>query len=189
MIAFVEGKVAQVYPHGLVLKVGDIGLFLRVPLSLVSSIQAGLPLRLHTVLILPREEGEPVLYGFREEEEKKLFLNLLRVPRLGPQRALHILSTFSVEQFLQLLQAEDIEALSRVRGIGKKLAQQVLLELKPLLKQHVIAVRTAAYGEAYEALLALGLTAQEAHHRLAKALQLDPSANAITLIQLALKSS
>ena len=70
------------------------------------------------------------LYGFSAMEERFLFLDLLRVSGIGPRQALRILSGMSVDEFVSSLDADDVDALSRIPGLGKKTAQKIILTLR-----------------------------------------------------------
>ncbi len=90
--------------------------------------ELGSKVRLFTYL--HHREDVMKLYGFLEEPERRLFLDLLRVDGIGPKQALRILSGTTVEAFLRILEAEDVKALTRIPGLGVKTAQKVLLSLK-----------------------------------------------------------
>ncbi|GIV24260.1 MAG: Holliday junction branch migration protein RuvA [Bacteroidia bacterium] len=189
MVAYLAGEVLALKPHQILMKVGPLGITLQVPLSVSKRLSVGQSCTLFTVLWLPREEGEPLLYGFLTEEERHFFLLLKKVPRVGPQKALALLSHFSPSQLMHLIQANDAKTISSIKGIGPKLAQHLLLELRSALKALPSASLPPAYQEAYEAMLALGFTAAEAHTRLEKALSTLPEGTAEDLLQIALKSS
>ncbi|MCX7607354.1 MAG: Holliday junction branch migration protein RuvA [Bacteroidia bacterium] len=189
MISYLTGKVTKVSPHLVILDREGIGFAVRVPLSVSQRLQPHQSCTLLTVFSLPREEGEPVLYGFLEEEERQLFLSLRKVPRIGTQKSLALLSHFSPAQLIQLIQTGNASALSTVKGIGKKLAQQILLDLQSALKDLPSATLPPHYQEVYEALLVLGFSPTEARTGLEKALREEPQASAERLLQLALKSS
>ncbi|MDW8134712.1 MAG: Holliday junction branch migration protein RuvA [Bacteroidia bacterium] len=188
MLAFIQGKVTRISPHQVIVKQGGIGFLVQTSLLTTQRLQTGQEVTFLTVLIFPREEGEATLYGFLEEEERKYFLLLRKVPRLGPQKALAILSHFSPAHLRQIIQTGNIAALSSVKGIGKKLAQQILLELQTILKELPIQTLPPSYQEAYEALLALGFTPSEATERLQKAYSTHPEFSTEELLQYALKN-
>lgn len=188
MLYAVRGYLRRIAPHQILMEVGSFIISLKVPLPVSQSLSVDAEAVLYTVLHFPREDGEAILYGFLSEQDRKLFLQLLRVRGLGAQRALAILSQFSGETLLQIIHAGDANALSQVKGIGKKLAQQVLLDMQPALKGLVIAPLSPHYEDAYEALIALGFAPSEAHTRLQAALKNAPDVSAEELVQLALRS-
>jgi|YNPMSStandDraft_1061717.scaffolds.fasta_scaffold02395_2 Holliday junction DNA helicase RuvA len=90
--------------------------------------ELGSKVRLYTYL--HHREEVMKLYGFLEEAERRLFLDLLKVEGIGPRQALRILSGTTVGAFLRILESEDVKALTRIPGLGMKTAQKVLLSLK-----------------------------------------------------------
>lgn len=189
MLYAVRGHLRRIAPHQVLLETGGFTISLKVPLSVSQSLSLDAETTLYTVLHFPREDGEATLYGFLSEQDRKLFLQLLRVRGLGAQRALAILSQFSADALLQIIHAGNATALSQVKGIGKKLAQQVILDMQPALKGLTLQPLSPYYEDAYEALIALGFAASEAHARLQAALKARPDAPAEELVQLALRSS
>ncbi|MCX7651951.1 MAG: Holliday junction branch migration protein RuvA [Bacteroidia bacterium] len=190
MFHALRGRLVRVTPHQAYIDVGGIIFSLRVPLSTTQKLTEQSEAILYTVLHLPREEGEPILYGFTDESERKLFLHLLKVRSLGPQKALTLLSHFAPEVLLQLIHSGNVEALTQVKGIGKKLAQQIILDMQSALKDFSLPTTSPVHEEAYEALIALGFTPQEAHTRLSKAIStLSKEASAEDIVQFALKHS
>jgi Holliday junction DNA helicase RuvA len=129
-----------------------------------------------------------MLYGFLTEEERRLFLLLRKVPRVGPQKALALLSHFAADQLVQLIHTGNAAAIATVKGIGKKLAQQILIDLQSALRDFSPSSASPGYQDAYEALLALGFAPAEAHTRLQAAQKVAPEGSAEALLQLALRN-
>jgi Holliday junction DNA helicase RuvA len=90
--------------------------------------ELGSKVRLYTYL--HHREEVMKLFGFLEEAERRLFLDLLKVEGIGPRQAMRILSGTTVGAFLRILESEDVKALTRIPGLGMKTAQKVLLSLK-----------------------------------------------------------
>ncbi len=189
MLDSLRGRVVRVAPHQVLVEVGNLGWLVRVPLSVSRELAPGTDITLLTVLILPREEGEPLLYGFLTEEERRLFLLLRGVSGVGAQKALALLSHFSPAQLTQLIRTGNAQALTAVKGIGKKLAHQILLDLGQAFAKLPPSSLPPAYNDAYQALLALGFASAEAQARLEAALRQAPEASAETLVQLALRNA
>ncbi|GAB4222393.1 MAG: Holliday junction branch migration protein RuvA [Spirochaetales bacterium] len=102
---------------------------LEVSFNTVSALpELGTRVKLYTYL--HHREDVLKLYGFLEESERRVFLDLLKVDGIGPRQALRILSGTTVSSFLRILEAEDVKALTRIPGLGVKTAQKVLLSLK-----------------------------------------------------------
>lgn len=81
-------------------------------------------------IYLHHREDQLKLFGFSNQEERSLFLDLIKVGGLGPRLALKILSSILVEDFIKAVENEDIETLSTIPGLGKKTSQKVILQLK-----------------------------------------------------------
>ena len=96
--------------------------------SIQSLPQIGQQARIFTYL--HHREDQMALYRFATMEERFLFLDLLRVGGIGPKPALRILSGMSVDEFVSSLDADDVDTLSRVPGLGKKTAQKIILTLR-----------------------------------------------------------
>ena len=120
------------------------------------------------------------LFGFATQEEKELFLRLIAVSGVGPKLALSILGSMPARDLQVAILMDDVTAISRAPGVGKKTAQRITLELRDKITQaEVISVSAAAdipvrpqaadsLGEALEALMALGYSAAEARTALSQ---------------------
>ena len=130
MIAFLRGKLAEALPTQVAIDVNGVGYELFVPLSTFDRLgEIGKEVTLLTHFHV--RETEQALYGFATSEEKDLFRLLIgRVSGVGPKVALGVLSGMSVAEFKAAVVGEDIAALSRVKGLGKKTAERIVLELK-----------------------------------------------------------
>ena len=168
MIAFLEGVVAGKTLGSVYLNVGGVGF--EVAMS-----QAGLPklpqtgerALVHTYLQV-RDDGMS-LYGFHSLEEKALFEKLIAVSGVGPKVALAALSSYAPSELANLIAAQDIAAVQRIPGVGKKTASRIVLELKGSLDQGIGGlfaqdgrVASKALDGAREALLSMGFTSAEA---------------------------
>jgi len=126
----------------------------------------GEEVRLLTHLVV-REDAH-VLYGFATEDERRLFRSLIKVSGVGPRIALALLSGISVSAFAQCVLNEDISALTRVPGVGRKTAERLIVEMRDRLAAPQatpgapLAAPARAEGEAYGALVALGYRPAEA---------------------------
>ena len=167
MIASLNGVLTEMSPPRIVLEVAGIGYDVEVPMSTFYGLPAtGAPLRLliHQVV----REDALLLYGFASDGERSVFRHLLKVSGVGPRIALAILSGISIEAFAQLVHAEDVTALTRIPGVGRKTAERLLIEMrdKLALPQSPAASADndwdAAQAEALTALLALGYKPPEA---------------------------
>jgi len=114
-------------------------------------------------------EDAHVLYAFATEDERRLFRSLIKVSGVGPKIALALLSGISVAAFAQCVQSQDITALTRVPGIGRKTAERLVVEMRDRITRPEAASGTLAVSagsnpqtEAYGALIALGYRPAEA---------------------------
>jgi holliday junction DNA helicase RuvA len=167
MIASLNGLLIEKSPPRIVLEVAGVGYDVEVPMSTFYGLPAtGAPLRLliHQVV----REDALLLYGFASDGERTVFRHLLKVSGVGPRIALAILSGISIEAFAQLVHAEDVAALTRIPGVGRKTAERLLIEMRDKLSLPQSPAATpdtdwdAAQAEALTALLALGYKPAEA---------------------------
>lgn len=155
MIDCLKGQVIFKYPDSVSLLCGSIAFRVFVPLGLLTEVEEGDSLGLFTKLIFP-PEGTPSLYGFRTREEREFFEELLKVPKVGSKVAMSIISHFSYEELKEIVSSMDVKTLSTVPGLGKKLSERVILELKgKLVKEESIP------EELFEILGSLGYSKKE----------------------------
>ncbi|MDP2873464.1 MAG: Holliday junction branch migration protein RuvA [Bacillota bacterium] len=172
MIVFLEGKLSAAGAEWAVLAVSGMGFRVLVPLSTRCRLpDIGQPCRLETRLVW-REDG-PGLYGFATAPEAEVFDLLLRVSGVGPKLALSALSAATPAALLEALALQDVEALRRIPGIGRKTAERMVLELKDKVSLPAGAedLRLSAgvgdpaagpIGQAVQALQTLGYSRAEA---------------------------
>jgi holliday junction DNA helicase RuvA len=169
MIGSVRGRIASKTPPQLMVDVGGLGYELEAPMSTFFHLPAvGEEVSLLTHLVV-REDAH-ILYAFGTEAERRLFRNLIKVSGVGPKIALALLSGISVEAFSRCIVNEDITALTKVPGIGRKTAERLIIEMRDRLKDPetpagvapVAAAAASPETEAYGALIALGYRPAEA---------------------------
>lgn len=168
MIGLIHGRIASKAPPQLIVDVGGVGYEIEAPMStffLLPAIGQEVRLLIHMVV---REDAQ-LLYGFATEGERHLFRNLLKVSGVGPKIGLALLSGISVEGFTHCVRNEDVAALTRVPGIGRKTAERLLVEMKDRLNAIVAMAGATAVppgaspeSEAFGALVALGYKPAEA---------------------------
>lgn len=176
MIGAVRGRIASKTPPQLTVDVGGLGYELEAPMSTFFHLPpVGSEVSLLTHLVV-REDAH-VLYAFGTEEERRLFRSLIRVSGVGPKIALALLSGMSVAAFTQCVQTENVAALTRVPGVGRKTAERLIVEMRDRLSPPSAPAGAAVppagdspEGEAYGALVALGYRPAEAT-RLLKAVE------------------
>jgi Holliday junction DNA helicase RuvA len=196
MIGFLKGRLAVKQPPMLLVDVNGVGYELEAPMSTFYALPAiGEPVALFTHLVI-RDDAH-VLFGFGTDGERRLFRGLLKVSGVGPKIALGILSGASVDDFLRIIEAEDVAMLTRIPGVGRKTAERVIIEMRDGVKKFAIpgTEGTAAgigasvtpQGEAYSALITLGYKPPEAT-RLLKSAD-EPGLSTTEIIRRALKSA
>ncbi|MBN1564295.1 MAG: Holliday junction branch migration protein RuvA [Anaerolineae bacterium] len=131
MIDTITGHIVAIADTYLVVRMGGVGLRVLVPTTVRDAIGSGEQVTLYTHLLV--REDALTLYGFRDHDERALFETLIGVSGVGPRIAVAILSTLSVAHLQNAVAREEPEVLTRVPGIGKKLAQRLALELKDKL--------------------------------------------------------
>jgi Holliday junction DNA helicase RuvA len=162
LISFLEGEVVEKGPGHLVLGVGGVGYDLLVPSSvLAASPKVGQILRVHTRMVV--REDSMTLYGFSSQDEREVFDLLTGVNGVGPKVALAFLSSLQPHALRRAVLAGDADALTVVPGVGKKVAQRVVLDLRDKLGgEGAEVISIGPLADVREALLALGLTPVEA---------------------------
>jgi Holliday junction DNA helicase RuvA len=168
VIGSLRGTLVSKRPPWLTLDVGGVGYELEAPMSTFFHLPpVGEEVRLLTHLVV-REDAH-VLYAFGTEEERRLFRSLIKVSGVGPKIALALLSGISVAAFAECVQREDIAALTRIPGVGRKTAERLIVEMRDRLSGPPpgsgaagVAGATSAESEAYGALVALGYRPAEA---------------------------
>jgi len=132
MIDVITGQIAAVHNTHVVVMVGGVGLRVLVPKTVFDAIDGrGQTVTLYTHLAV--REDDLALYGFVDPDERALFETLLRVSGVGPRLALSVIGTLTVEHLNHAVAHEEPDILTRVPGVGKKLAQKLIFELKDKL--------------------------------------------------------
>jgi Holliday junction DNA helicase RuvA len=181
MIASVEGTVGAIAADSLVIEVGGIGYRVYAAPVVISTAIAGGTLKLHTHHLV--REDQQALFGFRNAEELGFFNLLLTVNGVGPKVALAIVGSRPTADLQLAILQQDQAVLVSIPGIGKKLAERIIFELKEKVSAAGIAagtsaaVSTASEGEVVAALQALGYSQGEAREASRLALQ-DPAVGA-----------
>jgi holliday junction DNA helicase RuvA len=127
VIAHLNGVVSSVAPEGAVIDVGGVGLLVQCSPGTLAALRPGVPAKVSTSLVV--REDALTLYGFGSEDERNTFELLQTASGIGPRLALAMLASFSPDGLRQAIAAEDVAALTRVPGIGRKGAQRIVLEL------------------------------------------------------------
>ena len=192
MIARLKGEVWEALPGRVVVGAGGVGYLVQLPLSTydqMNPLEGDLiDLRIYQHV----RENSLTLYGFARDEEKDVFMLLIdRVSGIGPATALAVLGGLPVEGFKQAVIQGDAAGISGVKGIGKKTAERIILELKD--KVGVVETwdsdpnRTDSARDAEMGLMALGFKQAEARKAVDRVLKEQPGADSAELIRLGLR--
>jgi len=161
MISFLEGEVVEKSGTRLVIAVGGVGYEVAVPTSVAATLPAvGRSARVHTRMVV--REDSMTLYGFSDPDERVVFDLLTGVTGVGPKVALSFLSALTPDEIRRAVLAGDAATLTIVPGVGKKVAQRVVLDLREKLGATAVLVVDGPLADVREALLQLGLTPSEA---------------------------
>lgn len=171
MFSYIQGRVEEINPEGIVLDHDGIGYEIGLPQSSLSELRKQMQLRVYTYLQV-RDDGYS-LFGFLKREDLDLFKLLIGVGGIGPKGALSILGVLSVDQLRFAIAAGDDKTIAKAPGIGKKTAQRVIVDLKDKIDftqtlENQLSSRTGDFsadnvrGEAILALNALGYSSAEA---------------------------
>ena len=196
MIAYVRGSVASVGAGSAIVDVGGIGLELQCAPGTLAGLRVGHPATLAATLVV--REDSLTLYGFADDDERSVFEILQTVTGVGPRLAQSVLAALSPDTLRRAVAAEDLTALMRVSGVGRKGAQRLVLELKDRLGApvgEVVDLGSSASaapsweGQVREALIGLGWSPREADAALAVVSQdVEADADVATVLRLALRS-
>lgn len=170
MISFLRGTLLQRAPDSVILDVNGVGYRVRIPTTTLSRLgDIGTVAELFTHLHV--REDDLSLFGFATQDELGLFELLLSVSGIGPKVALGILSSAPPNEIRAAIAQNNLEILGSIKGIGKKTAQRLVLELKGKVEVgEEISELSPLDGEVAATLINLGYSAAEAQ-RAARAVQ------------------
>jgi holliday junction DNA helicase RuvA len=127
VISHLDGIVCAIAPEGAVIEVGGVGLLVQATPGTLAGLRTGERARVATSLVV--REDALTLYGFASDDERDVFELVQTCSGVGPRLALAMLASFSPDGLRQAIASEDVAALTRVPGIGRKGAQRIVLEL------------------------------------------------------------
>jgi Holliday junction DNA helicase RuvA len=164
MISTVNGVVRAVYSDRIILEVGGVGLSILVNTHTAAEVSIGSQILLYTTLVV--REDSLTLFGFAHDEARTIFELLQTVTGIGPKVALSILGALTPEDLGRAIASDDVAAIERVPGIGKKGAQRLILELKGKLTALTSSAGFSAHLPAWRedlsgALITLGFSPRD----------------------------
>ena len=182
MIAHLRGKLIHKEPGQAIVEAAGVGydVAISVPtFTALPSVGAEAALHIHTQV----SEDQIALFGFLEREEKRLFERLITVGGVGPKLAIKMLSGLNPERTVQAIRGQDHAQLTRIPGVGKKLAERLVVELKDKLDDFAVApvaasVAGPAVDDVLSALVNLGYQRVAAEKAVEQAIAKDKSLNA-----------
>ncbi|SLM63200.1 MULTISPECIES: Holliday junction branch migration protein RuvA [Dickeya] len=204
MIGRLRGSVLEKQPPLVLIEAGGVGYEVHMPMTCFYELpEQGQEAVIFTHFVV-REDAQ-LLFGFNNKQERSLFRELIKVNGVGPKLALAILSGMSAQQFVSAVERQEIGALVKLPGVGKKTAERLVVEMKDRFKGlngdlfnstseislPVVPGSTAPeadpQAEAEAALVALGYKPQEASRMIGKIAR--PDADCETLIREALRAA
>lgn len=194
MIDYIKGEIAELTPAYVVLETGGIGYQVHITLPTFSFLgqQTSVKLFIYEAI---REDAH-VLYGFRMQSERHLFLLLISVSGIGANTARMIMSSYSAEEIQEMIASGNVSALNAIKGIGTKTAQRIIVDLKDKIVKGTGATgitglaaspHSAHKEEAVAALVMLGFAATASQKTVDKICKEQPAIGVEQLIKLALK--
>ena len=193
MYAYIDGKLVFKCPTYVIIDAGGVGYHINISLNTYAALKDAERCKLFTWLHV-KEDGH-TLYGFFEEGERRLFLHLISVSGIGPNTGRMILSSITPAEIQIAIVKGDVPLIQRIKGIGPKSAQRMILELQDKLKKEgpdsLISMpqNVTAKDEALSALVMLGFTKNIAEKALDVAVKSEGESLTVErLIKIALKS-
>ncbi len=197
MIAYIEGKLVIKDPTYVIIDVGGVGYQIRISLQTYSSLAiTDEKVKLHTHLSI--KEDSHTLFGFFDNEEKNLFVDLISVSGIGPGTAMVMLSSLSASEIKHAIVTENVATVQSIKGIGAKTAARAIIELKDKFRKDQITGSPTLPGlnmptyalrnEALAALTTLGIARNVAEKSIEAILKKEGLGISLeTLIKLALR--
>lgn len=178
MIAYLEGKLSYKSPALVHVDVNGVGYEVHISLNTYSAIQAFEKVKLFTYLQV--KEDSHSLFGFSDRQEKEIFVLLISVSGVGAATARMMLSNLRPEEVTAAIVNGNVKTLEAVKGIGKKTAERLVLELKDKVSRQVhtgeliTPVNNTLEYDALTALTALGISKSQAEQALKKVVRTEP---------------
>ncbi len=191
MIAFLRGQFVKKTPSTVQIDVNGVGYEVHISLNTYSEVQDVETGQLYTHLIV-REDAH-ILYGFADLEEKEMFLNLLAVSGVGAGTCRVMLSYMKPAELARAIIQGNAKQLEGIKGIGKKTAERIVVELKDKLSRQPAGTNISTlkgnslHTDALDALIALGINRQTADAAIQKVVEQDPGLSVETVIKKALQ--
>lgn len=141
MISYIIGEVRAISEDSFVIENNNIGYLIKSSISTLGLIELNNEYKIYTSLQV--REDDMSLYGFYSKEELEMFLLLTSVSSIGPKNGIGILSSLSVDEIKLAIVNSDIDALTKAKGVGKKTASRIILELMDKIKMMPVPAKTS----------------------------------------------
>lgn len=198
MIASLTGTVTAIQLTGAVIEAGGVGYFFTATPRTLGHLSRGEKATVLTTMVV--RDDAISLYGFDDDADREIFSTLQTVTGLGPRLALACLSVFNAHEIAQAVAAEDMKALQRIPGVGKKVAQRMIVELKDKMKAYVAGLGqseesaaptlpltgSAVEADVVEALIGLGFTEKQSAPAVSAVVAENPELGTAELLRAAL---
>ncbi|MGE6220159.1 Holliday junction branch migration protein RuvA [Nubsella zeaxanthinifaciens] len=170
MYEYIDGKLTFKGPTYIVVETGGVGYHINISLNTYAALGENERCKIYTWLHV--KEDAHTLYGFADEGERRLFLHLISVSGIGPTTCRMMLSSITPNEIQQAIVSADVALIQKIKGIGAKSAQRIVLELQDKLKKEGIEslismpIHNTIKDEALSALIMLGFSKQAAEKAL-----------------------
>jgi Holliday junction DNA helicase RuvA len=192
MIAHLQGKLVEKNPTEVIIECNGVGYHVNISLHTYSLLPNSDAIKLFTYLQI--KEDSHTLFGFVEKSEREIFKMLLSVSGIGASIARTMLSSLEPKQIIQAIASADVNTIQKIKGIGGKTAQRVILDLKDKvlklydLDEISIVQNNTNKDEALSALEVLGFVRKSSERVVEKIVKENPEATVESIIKLALKN-
>jgi len=194
MIAFLNGQFAHKTASTVIIDVNGVGYEVHISLNTYSDIQHLEKGMLFTYYHV--REDALTLYGFSKEDEKILFINLISVSGVGAATARVMLSSMKPEEIIRAIATSNLRQLESIKGIGKKSAERIILELKDKVvkigasqtQNNSTFKSNTLEQDALNALISLGISRAAAEHAVQRVIAAEPGSHVEDIIKKALKT-
>ena len=194
MIDYLKGDIEELTPTSVTVECGGVGFYVNISLNTYTALQGQKEFKIYIHEAI-REDAH-VLYGFADKHEREIFQHLISVSGVGPSTGRMILSSLSSEEVEAVIASENADALQKVKGIGAKTAQRIIIDLKDKIKYtgsgDTVKVPAAMFAagvaqEAVSALVMLGFTKAKSEKVVAKIAKESPNTPVEGMVKAALK--
>jgi len=194
MIDYIKGEITELTPAYVILETAGIGYFVNITLPTFTYLGEQSTAKLFVYEAI-REDAH-ILYGFRYQSERQLFLLLISVSGIGANTARMIMSSYSAQEIQEMIASGNVSSLNAIKGIGIKTAQRIIVDLKDKIVKgtggsdmpnFATSAHHAQKEEAVSALVMLGFAASASQKVVDKIVQDQPTLRVEQVIKLALK--